>query len=322
MFLASSRVDRQEEREPGLERPCQRSDDHVGPVGVERVERSAQGTREFELGVNVLLVAAVVGLSDDLFLGQATVVGNVEEVAKICPDAELAALFLDELSQDDNAIAALGAVRLVLELGGIFGNEALVGENLVGFSVKLFEISGMNAVSALNERRVGVVAKDETHASLVPVVEMGTHGEVGVPPQQDVGEAGTAAELNRLVEDGWRPVVGWTVSAAVDDEERLASVGERDHEWVIAPDPLVRKVHALLALTRSADERAVGIDTRRLLGQRTAAHLPDPDARVVDYVHQTPNGSRVKTATEVAGCRWIGDRPSPQQVEEGRVIAS
>ena len=94
---------------------------------------------------------------------------------------------------------------------------------------------------------------------------MCTHGKVGVAAQENVGKPGTAAELDRLVEHGWRPVVGRTVAAAIDDEKRLASIGERDDERVISPDALVREVHTELALARSTDQRAVGIDTRRFL---------------------------------------------------------
>jgi len=50
-----------------------------------------------ELLDEVLLVAAVVRLRDDLGLRQLAVVRDVEEVAEVRADAELAALLVDEL---------------------------------------------------------------------------------------------------------------------------------------------------------------------------------------------------------------------------------
>lgn len=43
MLLAQARCDAQKQGAPGLDRPGKRGDDHIGPVGLERVERSAQG---------------------------------------------------------------------------------------------------------------------------------------------------------------------------------------------------------------------------------------------------------------------------------------
>jgi phage-related protein len=72
-----------------------------------------------ELLDDVLLVAAALGLGNDLALSQLAIIGHVEEVAKIGADAELAALSLDELAQDDDPIRALRPARPMLELGGV-----------------------------------------------------------------------------------------------------------------------------------------------------------------------------------------------------------
>ena len=60
----------------------------------------------------------------------------------------------------------------------------------------------MNVVGALDERRIGVVPEHEADARLVPAIEVGTHRKVGIAPKQDVGEAGTPAKLDRLVQHG------------------------------------------------------------------------------------------------------------------------
>jgi hypothetical protein len=107
----------------------------------------------------------------------------------------------------------------MIELSGVLGNEALVeiaavannllldawgasalaGEGLSSLSLKVFELSGMHVIGALDERRTGVVPEHETHASLVPAIEMRTHREIGVAAQESIGKSGASAELDRLV---------------------------------------------------------------------------------------------------------------------------
>src|SRR5512146_995982 len=235
--------------------------------------------------MDVFLVTAIVGLGDDFLLGQATVVGDVKEVAEIGPHTELPALFFDEFAQDDDPVAAPGPVGPMLELRGVFGDEALVevaavannlsfdaggagslvGEGIAGLSVKVLEVPRVHIIGALNEGRIGVVPEHEAHPSIVPAIEMSAHGEVGVAAQENIGKPGTSAELDRLIEHGWRPVVRRPIAAAIDDEERLAGIGERDDKRVISPAALVREVHAQLALARGTDQRTIGVDTRRFL---------------------------------------------------------
>ncbi len=59
---------------------------HVRPVGVEGVDR-VQGPDRFELGDEVLLVAAVPGFGDDPVGRESGVVGDVEEVA-VCSNSQ------------------------------------------------------------------------------------------------------------------------------------------------------------------------------------------------------------------------------------------
>ena len=78
-------------------------------IGFERVERRVQCTHAvLELLDDVFLAAAVVGLGDDLVLAQRPVVGDVEEVPEVSADAELAALFLDELAEHNDAVGGFG----------------------------------------------------------------------------------------------------------------------------------------------------------------------------------------------------------------------
>jgi hypothetical protein len=127
MALTPASGDGEQERGPCLDGPGERGDHHVGPVGVERVERGVErADAALELRNEVLLIAAVVGLRDDLGLGQLAVVGDVEEVLEVRGDADLASVLVDPFPQDDDAVVARGLGGLVLELGGVLGDEALV----------------------------------------------------------------------------------------------------------------------------------------------------------------------------------------------------
>ena len=54
--------------------------------------------------------------------------------------------------------------------------------------------------------------------------------EVGVAAQGDLAKAGLAAQGDRPVEIDGRVLVAGTVAAAIDDEQRLARVGQRDDQ--------------------------------------------------------------------------------------------
>ena len=120
MSLAPSRCDGKHECEPCLESPCERGDQHVGPVGIECIQRCVQGTGAvFELIDEILLITAMVGLGNDLPRLHGSVVRDVEHVAIYLVEATLATLLKNALAHDDHAIGPLRPSRLVLELGDI-----------------------------------------------------------------------------------------------------------------------------------------------------------------------------------------------------------
>ena len=84
----------------------------------------------------VLLVAAVIRLTNDLLCREVSVVRHVEEVPKVRAEGALALFFHDELAQHDDPIRSLGLSRLVLELREVLGEEPLVQE--AAFSDDLF----------------------------------------------------------------------------------------------------------------------------------------------------------------------------------------
>src|SRR5690606_33765323 len=63
---------------------------------------------------------------DDLVLAQRPVVGDVEEVPEVSDDAELAALFLDELAEHNDAAGGFGPSWAEIELRGVLGEQSLV----------------------------------------------------------------------------------------------------------------------------------------------------------------------------------------------------
>ena len=102
-------------------------------------------------------------------------------------------------------------------------------------------------------------------------------------------------------------------AAAIDNIQRLARIGQRDHERMIAPLAFVVDVHAALALAGRLDHRTVGFEDRfveefgRLLS-------PDFHANFVEYFLQRVDVLRGQPTTEVAG----GGRVSLFHFDPGR----
>ncbi len=87
-----------------------------------------------------------------------------------------------------------------------------------------------------------------------------------------------------------------TIAGTIDDEQRFARVGQRDHQRMIAPLSFVIDVHAFFALAGGFHHRAIGVDhrlprkTRRLL-------LPDLQPRLVEQRPSDDQSAAVVEAT-------------------------
>ena len=194
----------------------------------------------------------------------------------------------------------LGAVR---KLGRVFEKQALVEEaallddllldprllaawtaqeGCVRLTDELDVVARIQASGALHEARIRVVAEYEAHPVGVPAVEVRGHGKVGVAAQQNVAVAGVATQRDGTVQRCWGSLVRRTAATAVDDEERLPGVGQRDQQRVVAPDALVRQIHPVLAFTSGRDNRTVRVDSGRLSAQVPSAALPHAEASRVD----------------------------------------
>ena len=89
------------------------------------------------------------------------------------------------------------------------------------------------------------------------------------------------------------------VAAAVEQVQRLARVGQRDHQRMIAPLAFVVDVHALFALAGGGDHRTVAVDAG-FVKELVGLLLPDFHASLVEDILQTVDRVGVKAAAEVA----------------------
>jgi hypothetical protein len=198
----------------------------------------------------------------------------------------------------------------------------LVGECCMSLANQLVVVLIRHVFRSLHERARCVVAEHEADAVGVPPIEVRGHGEVGVAAQQDVSEAAATTDLDGLVEHGRSAFARGAVAGAIHDEERLARVGERDHQGVIAPVALVRHVHALLALAVGGDQRAVCVDPSGLRRKPRSA-LPDADANVVDDAHRSPHVVRFfEATTKVALGGRVRNRSRSDRIEKRAVVAA
>ena len=134
----------------------------------------------------------------------------------------------------------------------------------------------------------------------VPAVQVLGLREVGVAPQADLPEACPAAQGDRPVEVEGRLLVAGPIAAAIDHEQRLARVGQREDQRMIAPLALVVDVHALLALAGGFDHRAVGVEDGFL---EERLRLLPPDLQ--------PRGVEDRLQAEDVGRRRSGGRSRP-----------
>src|SRR5688572_22413438 len=229
----------------------------------------------------VPLIAAMASLVHDLMRAQFPIVGDEEEEASLLEELLLALLDDLELSESHDPILALALRRTVRKIDDLLGDgandlEAALSDDplldVLGTSprrgcdrplctpLKLLVEILRSALSAENERFDGVETEDEADLVVGPTIELGRAGEIGVAAKQDISEACSPAQRDRAVEVWDHTLMRRSVAAAVAKEERLASVGQRDHEGAVAPDPVVRDVHSFFALAGRRYDRSIGID--------------------------------------------------------------
>ena len=133
---------------------------------------------------------------------------------------------------------------------------------------------------------VVVEPEDEADvAGLIPAVQVLGLGEVGIATQGDPPKAGSAAQVDRLVQVVGGLLVRGAVAAAIDQVERFGGVGQRDQQRMITPGAVVGDIDALLALGVGPDEGAIGVEDR-FLEELGGLLGPDPQPRLIEGVHQ------------------------------------
>lgn len=166
----------------------------------------------------------------------------------------------------------------------------------------------------------GGVAEQELHAGVVPAVQVGRLGEVGVAAQAAAAEAGALAQRDHLIDLRGRTCVRGPVARPIDQAQHFAGLGQGEHQGMAAPGAVVGDVHALLALAAGGDERAVHVDGG-LIEESGGLCGPDALADGVGDVMQDLQVRLLEAAAEVAGGGGVGEAAGAEGVEEGFVAA-
>ena len=156
---------------------------------------------------------------------------------------------------------------------------------------------------------------------MVPGIQLPGLHEVGVAAKQDRAEPAAPAQGDRLVQILIRLLVAGTIRRTIDQVQRFLGVGQRDHQRVVSPLPVVADVHPALALTQRRGNRAVGVD-HRAIEELLLLLLPDSQANFVDRLHQRHHLLiGLESPAEVAGRCRIGNPLRAQCIQINLVVA-
>ena len=193
------------------------------------------------------MIAAVVGLEDDLSGGTFPVVGDVEEAFAVVEQFLLPLGDFQILPHHNHPVRLAAQRRRIFELGDVLFTELDVFE-LPLFDDPLLDI--LRPPAGLGFDRLarpafqtlpstggeifrhfiqvghGVDTEDELHTVGIPAVQVRRLGEVGVAPQGDLTEAGPTAQGDGSIQIEGCVLVAGAVAAAVDQVQRLAGVGQ------------------------------------------------------------------------------------------------
>ena len=90
---------------------------------------------------------------------------------------------------------------------------------------------------------------------------------------------------------------------------------------MVAPFSLVGDVHAFLALAGRLGHGAVAVDDGQV-EELLRLPVPDPDANIIDDVHQCFDVVHLETSAEVAGCSGVGNTLRPEAIGIDLVVAA
>ena len=141
------------------------------------------------------------------------------------------------------------------------------------------------------------------------------------PAQQDLAETrpgGTTAIARS--QPGRRALVAGPVAAAIDHEQRLARVGQRDHQRVVAPLRPCRRCPC--PRLHSPVVGAIVPSASMMARSKNACGWLPPDLQphLVDRVHQDLNVALVEPPAEVPCRRRVGNPLGPQGIQVDLVV--
>jgi hypothetical protein len=293
---------------------------------------SERADAAFELLQQIFLIAAVVGRKVDLLGWRFLVIRDIEETPRIVEELLLPATDFQILSHHDDAIGPATLGRLVRKLGHVFLHQVDVFEFPLAHDLLLdvFRTAARTRFHGVFSRsfqllpgvfwqvfhdfikiRHGIDAEDKLHvAGVVRAVQMRRLREIGVAAEEFILETRPAAEGDGPIELNRGVFVAGAVAGTVYHIQRFGGVGQREQQRVVAPLALMIDVHALLALARGLDHRAVGLDNR-LLEKRLRLLSPDLQPRSVEDLHQADDVVYLEAAAEVAHRGRVGNATRP-----------
>src|SRR6185369_1771393 len=152
-----------------------------------------------------------------------------------------------------------------------------------------------------------IVAEDEPDTAIVvPAIEVLRLGKIGVAAKQNFTETAAQASRNGPLQCVGGAFVGRAITRAVDQPQDFVSVGQGDHQGMIAPGAIVSDVHAFFAVAGGFDQRAIDVENG-LLKEGGGLLPPNADAYVIKDVLQQVDLVSVKTTAEIGGGRGIGN---------------
>src|ERR1700722_19502460 len=89
---------------------------------------------------------------------------------------------------------------------------------------------------------------------------------------------------------------------------------------MVAPDAIVRQIHAFLAGAPSAGDRTIGLDNG-VLKESCGLLLPDEQAFVVDDLHQGCDALGLETPEKIASGGGVRDTLGAQGVQKVLIVA-
>jgi len=152
-------------------------------------------------------------------------------------------------------------------LGSFLGLDLVLRRARKAFPGALLELLRLRG-----DDRYRRTTEDEAQSVIIPAIQMLGLRERCIAADGDLSKPGSIAEIYGTVDPVRRALLRWSVSAAIDEVQRLSRLRQRDEQRVVSPRALVRHIHPFLALAGRLGDDAVDVDCR--LGEEVGVLLP------------------------------------------------